>query len=53
MLKCVFHTWFYLKTDFRKTTFPFKSQIYGKFSWIYIHAHEAAARCFRGSGGGL
>ncbi len=48
MLKCVLHTWFYLKTDFRKSTFPFKSQIYGKSSWVYIRAHEAAACCFRG-----
>ncbi len=48
MLKCVLHTWFYLKTDFRKSTFPFKSQIYGKSSWVYIRAHELAVRCFRG-----
>ncbi len=48
MLKWAIYIWFYLKTDFRKTTFPFKSRIYGKFSWVYIRAHEMAANCFRG-----
>ncbi len=50
MLKCVLYTWFYLKTDFRKSTFPFKSQIYGKSSRVYLRAHEAPSDCFRGRG---